>query len=835
MIMRAGRRSKAQPPKSETKLSVVRSVDDRLHNGKLKTKPLPIGTFGKRSSQPVINAGYNGSKLYQVESEFNLAVLDHMEYLVSTNEEFSHAVDNIVQMANTKHHIIFPDNIPQEQQKEMRLFLKLEEKKWYNYSSGSHSLKADLLVQTVLFGALSAEVVLQSKRNLLDSVQQIVRVGPKHIRFVYDNSNSTFEPYQVPKTFTSRSNVNGMIKLNTNTYKYIAHRRYFDSPYPLPPFITSIRAIAIRDTMVNNFAEVMKQLGVLGFLEALVEPPEQLTGEDDDAYWTRANQFLDDHVYPQLEKTLGANMVAGFKETHTFNLTGNTMNVTGAEGLMKIVDMIIFSGLKQDPNMLGRNYSTTETFGRVILEMLISQCAEYQRIVDSFFAHAYTLSLKSAGYVLDFLDVESESPTVRDRKAQAEAEEIEQRIAFKDYNQGITNQDQVAIERDRDKPAEQEPRFSMDQGPDNGNDPNAPKPPNKKTTGDDTTDETKNASPGMISIMESSLGFDSDNLYPYDVPTLCLQENHDFRVVTLGKTDSQYDKNVKRYFNATFRNYSKSIQKAIARMESRLEKMNSSDTLKLIQDNLWFELIKEWSNDFVAPQESITGDHIEDIYGQFRRRKDMFFSRDNSGVVQFDGTEDDIPDAIFDFDDMRAIEYYKNVDTTYLGKFITDPDTKKKVYKYIGDEYISGNLPIGNNLSNQKRFSQALFGLLEGEGYKIRRIVETTVNGLRNDASINYMDQHSVVTEYEIFEIMDNRTCEYCAHMDGKTFRVAEAKKLSKRKHASSPSTIKQISPFATTIKIDDFKTMDEAALQSANIMKPSFHPLCRGTVVAVF
>jgi thioredoxin-related protein len=82
-------------------------------------------------------------------------------------------------------------------------------------------------------------------------------------------------------------------------------------------------------------------------------------------------------------------------------------------------------------------------------------------------------------------------------------------------------------------------------------------------------------------------------------------------------------------------------------------------------------------------------------------------------------------------------------------------------------------------------------------------------------------------------ELMDNMTCDYCRHMNGKVFSVQKAKNRISKEISAGPESIGENSPFATSIKLADFTTMDESTLESAGITKPPFHPHCRGRVVS--
>ena len=137
-----------------------------------------------------------------------------------------------------------------------------------------------------------------------------------------------------------------------------------------------------------------------------------------------------------------------------------TTNVNGAEKLFEMNAQLKMSGLKQDPLMLGRNFSTTETIGRVILAKLTTQIASYQSVVSTFMEELFTMHLRLCGYTFDFLDVEFERPMVGDqlRDAQVFGEKINNYITL--YKQGILSQAQVAQLLGFEQADQDEPRFA---------------------------------------------------------------------------------------------------------------------------------------------------------------------------------------------------------------------------------------------------------------------------------------------------------------------------------------------------------------------------------------
>lgn len=792
--------------------------------------PMPTSDGG-RSSVPDINTFAPATKLTEIPPDFAVDYLTTLENLAAYNADFSYAVDNIIQLANTPHDIYFSDKVPEKKKKEMLAWIRENEGGWYMFSGGIRSLKADLLAQVAINGALSAECVPNER---LDNIKQVVRVAPKNIRFVYDREKDMYFPYQkAPLNTTYRTpELPGLIKLNTSTYHYSALRRYHQTPYPVPPLITAIEGLVIQKKMSANFSFIMEKLGMLGFLSAKVSPPVKKKGESDEAYWQRCSDYLTNVVAPQMQKTLGKGFAVGYKDAHEFDLEGNNMNVQGAEGLVRIVQLMIFSGLKQDPNMLGYNFSTTETFGRVILTKMLSQIEDYQAVVDGFFEQLYLLALRLAGFSPGYVMVKSQQPLVSDRLREEQAEQVRIANVRAKGEIGMIGPDTAANELGYDKPYDKEKFDNL------GNNPAAETEPKKddETTGsdngDDDADTEQNAA--LIDHLERRY---RKHLPAYNYEHTCGYGSTITRENFMEYTDfgdPKLNAYMKGYFGAINKQYKKAIDGVIEKMKNRFESFNQATTIEKMQQELYLVLLQNWEPLFTSKITDDVKDNVEKIYSYFRKDKSVFdgsgsFNSKRKGEHLFD-----IPEPVFDLDDFRAMEFMEQFDSMYLGKFITDADLKKKFYAFLQDAYIDGGLPIGKGQQDINAYFKGFSRMLNLEAWKIRRIIDTSVNKIRNYGNINYMDQAGI-TRFEVIELVDNLTCEYCKHMNGQVFNMNSAVTKINKEIQAGPDQISTVSPFVTEMKVSEFKLLSNAELESGGYLSPPFHCHCRGRLVAVF
>jgi hypothetical protein len=466
------------------------------------------------------------------------------------------------------------------------------------------------------------------------------------------------------------------------------------------------------------------------------------------------------------------------------------------------------SGMKQDPLMLGHNFNVAETMARVILAKLGTQIANYQRLVASYLEDMFKLRLELLGYTVKNVYVAFEKPMLGDqvREQDARGKKIDNLI--KEYDQGIIDQTQLAQELDRDEPAEEEPRKKPT--PDGGDDPNDPDDP---TDGEDATDPKTTDAKAKVTLAASRIGGKS-TVYPYRMERL----NNPFKF-----DDDLMEEHFRAYFNATNKNYDKAVAKSVQKIIRALGKLdNEAYTAEMVADNVLFNLYKDWGDNFVKPQEKIIRRNIADAYTAFRKDSTIV-----AGVA-------DAAAPSLDLLDIRAIEYFKASDNLYLGKFITDPDLKSSINKYIKDNYLEGDMPIGRNTRALNKFKSEFGDVLQGKNWKIQQILSTTVNKMRNSAALLYM-KDAGVSKFQFVGVADSRQSDFCIEIDGRTFEVENAVKAVETEFNSDPSDVRNVRPFGTTIvKAEDMKQMSDSDLQAAGVQIPPFHPECRTNIIAV-
>jgi hypothetical protein len=778
-----------------------------------------LPTKGGRVSLPDytnLYALFDGDKTL-VNPDVPKEILNIIAHLAKYNADVSHAVENVVALGNTKDSITFEGSINDSETKRVVSELRKKVKLWY--SGGITNLRGDLLNQVAIYGCVSAEIVVNER---LDGVAKIVLVNPQNIEFVYSPEKNEYLPYQRVSNFstiiTPTVQNGGLIPLNPTTYKYVAVRRHGEKPYAVPPFLSALESIKIEKDMMDNFKHVIHKLGVLGFLHALVTAPKKDPNEAPEKYQARCQQFLSQWIVPELEKGLAQGVVVGFKDTHEFKVEGNNTNVAGARDLFNMITELKMSGLKQDPRLLGRQFSTTETYGKVIMTKFTSQINSYQLAVDEFISNAYLIELMLSGSKVKYVEVVSELPTVNDELNDQEAygKKIENYTNL--YKQGIIGQQQLAQELGFDEADLEEPRPQATPVTD------VPKTPAKDTQNNELPDNND------VLAMAYTLGSDIEP-FDYGVTCECGCEHHDTKVFSLAKKtkfENEMERFMAEYWGAVHGGYSKATKKVARLVGEELATLGTGATQTQVKDAILFNLFKHWAIEFTEKQEAVIAMWVKKVHKFFR--SDSTFVK---GWTGFDPANP--PKAVFGVLDYRVMEYYKKSDKLYLGKFITDEDTQKKITEFIKERYIGQNLPIGKGSeASIKLFRQEFAELLQNEDWKITRIISTTVNRMRNTAGAMYMADAGV-EKYKILGVNDRLQCDWCKSMQGKEFSVAKSKENIQALALTEPSMVASLKPFVTSQL--DAKTVGEKTgeeLQALGFDIPPFHCHCRDTIAAI-
>lgn len=698
-----------------------------------------------------------------------LKILNH---LASINESISYAVRNTIITANTNHEITFSDKISRRQRKQMMEFINRHSASWAQ--GGMSGLKRLMFRNLLVSGAISIEPVLAMNRRYLQRANWV------------DNQYIYFIP---------KADGTSLISQNTGAKRVIYGDSFiysgldYDgiSEYPTPYLLPAIDNAMLQQDMKGSFKTMVKFLGMLGAVVVSMKQPTQARGEPKEAYQKRLQDIISTQ-YREFQKGIAGGLTISFEEFMKLDIVGNNANTQNALNLAQILNQWMATSLKTNADMIGDNQSSTKSFGEVLLNQMVMGAREFQQVVEQSMEKLILIHLLAGGFNPHYVNLKFESPDVRDKKADAETRKIKIDTLQLLYAQGIIDNQQFAHEAGYDQPALDEPRKQE----------TAPKP---------KVSEVKNA---LQKLTRKSLPVE------YNVAEMTYEdEGTDFRDKKLNQISKRYLKAVRDRFDVATRQGLRKVKKAI---DGR--KFDNAEVFAVTVLNAFFE---NWDKDFDQKIQDPIRTNVSETYRYFRSDKRIFDPKFSKFA------DDDIPDSVFDLLDHRLIEYFQNADSVYLGRFIRDEETMQRFTKRLRELYIERDGEIGNDSENLKTFLEEFGDTVGGQGYKIRRIIETTLNNARGYANVKYIHQAGL-TRFVRVEVMDNRTCPHCQSANGEVFEVAqEIRKAEAMVENNNPD---DLPPFAVKTPIAEFRKMSPSEKQAVGVGANSLHPHCRGRII---
>lgn len=376
-------------------------------------------------------------------------VFEHIPLIRSLykyNEDMGTVLNDLIQLTNTGHTIKFDQSIDPDKVDKMRAHLKERSKTWGHGVAGLNGLINKMIAQIWIGGALSIEAYPDFR---LTKVDNISLVNPETIRWAI-KKNGKYAPWQKVNKIMGGSGDH--IKLNENTFLYYGMLGDEDNPYGIPPFLTALTAIATQGDMKANINHILNQMGLLGYLEIIMDKPSQMADESEPAYKIRLESFLKE-AKTNVLKGFKTGVVAGYEEDHKFEFHSTTKNLNGVSDLFNMNENQVANGLKTTAAFLGIE-ATGGGEGQlgIVFTKMLSQLKSVQNILIFGLEHIYKLELSLAGFDFKGLVVEFRPSTITDDLKWQQAQEIKQRVLRGLWIDRIIGPDQYADEMGYQKP-----------------------------------------------------------------------------------------------------------------------------------------------------------------------------------------------------------------------------------------------------------------------------------------------------------------------------------------------------------------------------------------------
>lgn len=388
---------------------------------------------------------------------YQFEVVPIIRKLKDANPDVAQAFRDVIQLANTGFELKFDPGVKPDQQKKMREALDAASLNWAPGSAGIHGIANRVFSQILTAGGTAVEWVPNARLTGLERVKFLV---PENIRFL-KTANGDYRPYQKVRhkllTPTSPNLFKGeYVELNTNTFKYFAHLGDAEVPYGTPPYLPSLGPLGVQKRMSENIDHIISTMGILGWVEALMQKPEMRAGESETQYTARLEDILK-KLRERVKGQLRDGIAAGFIDDHEFEFK---QTVTSAEGVGELWgqnEQQIASALGFDPAFMGRSYNSSETMITILFTKMLSQLTNLQNVAEYQLSYGIALFLRLAGFKFKTLKAEFNESTITDELKYQQAKEIKSRVALQNYLMGTIGAYQYAREMGYDAPFKKTP------------------------------------------------------------------------------------------------------------------------------------------------------------------------------------------------------------------------------------------------------------------------------------------------------------------------------------------------------------------------------------------
>ncbi len=411
-------------------------------SGAFARPAIPSGEHAERISFLEAVQGFAGAYA-DVNPGYPIAFIELFKRLAIVNPDVSQAVSKIVSLGNVGHNLEVSgtDRAAEGALDELNALARTA----FPNNAGMDGFINQQLRQIAITGALVQETVPDMG---FSGVEEVYQVRASSIRFRVEDKR--FIPVQRAGTRE--------IVLNPETFSYIPLFTDEDSPYAIPPMLASLRMLLRQERQWGSIDAFMDLWGLLGITWMKVNrrpifgraPNEEL--KDADAELTRYYNLFTKHMKKGIAVT-GTNV-----ELDHHNVSKNAGQI---DALIQATEQQIASGMDIDPAMLGRTYSTTETYATVCYETLLGKIANIQRIVKRANEHTYNLHLTLRRIPATCSMKFRPAPSLK-RKDEIETKKIDQDMVYQRMDKGTIDEDTAARELGYDEAYRKDDRHGAD-------------------------------------------------------------------------------------------------------------------------------------------------------------------------------------------------------------------------------------------------------------------------------------------------------------------------------------------------------------------------------------
>lgn len=415
----------------------------------------------KKTQRKVSQQPYEYSLIGKLDQVIENRYVDYYKILRDYSiiyPDFSQAVGNLIFSVLSMPDIVitFPESVSSDDKKKKLTaeITRVAEQLWERcYPSGVTGFTLDSIRQIAVFGALSVEAVVDRRGR---SIQRFTHVPVESIRFGLRKDKSHVPLQKKQTTIAKSKDVSAYIKLDIPNYFYIPASTEEGLPYGIPPFLNTIPNLEYQKIIFTHLKSYAKKLGLMGFLNILINPPEALPHESPDAYTERVRQYVKKVADDQVEEfSRGVAVTVNGNAQYEFHqVSANGSNV---EKVVQLNEEQIASGFNQDPALFGRTYSTTETYAGVVYDKFLSMLQSYTNIISIALRKILLMELEFNGIIVENIKINYKKPKSLTAKVDADAELTKTTTVMLKRDNNIIGQNEAARELGYDYADDEKP------------------------------------------------------------------------------------------------------------------------------------------------------------------------------------------------------------------------------------------------------------------------------------------------------------------------------------------------------------------------------------------
>lgn len=393
-----------------------------------KGYPMVTARVSKEEDRLGIDGAFSAS-LSTIAAKFPYEFYTVIDNLSLIDPYVSKYVYSTISLGNSGHSLEIDTSSESEADKIIAIANDLAAR-CYPYAGGMDGLVNGLLSQLARSGGLCVEWVPD---NTLTRIERAYIVPMPTIKFKYD-AKGTMVLCQDQGIIKGNA-TNGLIPLNPVQTTFHAATARDGNPYPVPPALSALEACSVHRTISDKIKQWMDKVSALGILLAEVEPPPRDPGETQTSYNNKARAYL-----TEIASSITDNMSSGIGVAYNntkFSFNNTQASAQGAKDILQIILQSLFSGLSRHPIFFGWNFSTTESYAKVVYEEMMQGVITFQHGVKRALEHGHRLNLSLNGYGDTGVSVHFNSSGSLDEFRDAEAKYMNAQAILAQIESGV--------------------------------------------------------------------------------------------------------------------------------------------------------------------------------------------------------------------------------------------------------------------------------------------------------------------------------------------------------------------------------------------------------------